>query len=75
MKRSIFLVAAMAFGISMGEVGAVLLFESEGNMTLPLSMFKLIGKYQFDQAQAIGIILLLVMVFIFAMKEKWENLV
>ena len=75
MKRSIFLVAAMAFGISMGEVGAVLLFESEGNMTLPLSMFKLMGKYQFDQAQAIGIILLLVMVFIFAMKEKWENLV
>lgn len=75
MKRAMFLATAMAFGVSMGEVGAILLFESEGNMTLPLSMFKLIGKYQFEQAQAIGVILLLVMVFIFAMKEKWENLV
>ncbi len=72
-KRSIGLAAATGLGVSLGEVGAVLLFESQGRLTLPLWMFKLMGKYQFDEAQALGFILLLMMVVIFMVKEKWES--
>jgi ABC-type Fe3+ transport system permease subunit len=73
-KKSIALAMATSFGISIGEAGAVLLFESQGKTTLSLWLFKLIGKYQFEEAQGVGLILLLFMLLIFTMKEKWENL-
>lgn len=74
-KNSMVLALATSFGFSIGEAGAVLLFESQGKTTLSLFLFKLMGKYQFEEAQAVGLILLVIMILIFIMKEKWENLI
>lgn len=71
-RNSVVLAIATSFGFSIGEAGAVLLFESQGKPTLSLLLFKLMGKYQFEEAQAVGLILLLLMIFIFIMKEKWK---
>lgn len=61
-----------SFGISLGEVGALLLFESQGNPTISILIFKLMGKYHFNEAYSIGIVLLILMALVLALKEKWE---
>jgi thiamine transport system permease protein len=63
-----------ALGFSLGETGAVMLFETQGNVTVPLWMFKLMGRYQFEQAQTVGALLLLVMIAFLVIRKKWESL-
>lgn len=72
LKSALATCLATSFGISLGEVGALLLFEFQGNPTLSILIFKLMGKYHFNEAYSIGIVLLVLMGFILALKEKWE---
>lgn len=73
LKKAVASSLATGIGISLGEVGALLLFESQGQLTFSIWLFKLMGKYQFGEAHAVGILLLLVMGSIFLIKEIWER--
>lgn len=73
LKKSIASSIVTGLGISLGEVGALLLFESSGNATFSIWLFRLMGKYQFGEANAVGVLLLFTMVCIFLVKESWEH--
>ena len=47
--------------VAPGEVGAVLLFLGQDNETLPLWIFRLMGRYQFGEAYGAALLLLLLM--------------
>jgi thiamine transport system permease protein len=74
LRRAISLVWATGVGISLGESGSVLLFESQGRPTLTLWLFKLMGKYRFEEAFTVGLTLLILTASIFWVREKWLNL-
>ena len=73
LKRTLALVLVTGLGVSLGESGAVMLFESQAKTTLPLWLFKLMGKYQFEEAQAVGVVLLALTLIIFGLREKWQS--
>lgn len=72
-KKSMALVFATGIGISLGETASLLLFESQGRLTLPLWLFRLMGTYQFDQAQAVGLVLMVLTILVFGAREKWQS--
>ena len=72
-KKAIVLVFASGIGISLGETASLLLFESQGRLTLPLWLFRLMGTYQFEQAQAVGLILMVLTILVFGVREKWHS--
>lgn len=52
-------VAAVAAGVSLGEVAAVSLFYSENLVPIPLLISRWMGQYRFQEAQALAVFLLI----------------
>jgi ABC-type Fe3+ transport system permease subunit len=73
MKRSLILSALIAAGFSLGEVATVLLFSPAEVQTLSLSIFQAMSRYRFQEAHAMTVILLVVMVLIFGVVGKLEE--
>ncbi len=65
LKRTLGLGLVMALSFSLGEVGAVLLFLGQDNETLPLWIFRLMGRYQFSEAYGAALLLLVMMASLF----------
>jgi len=61
---------AMGFVLSLGDLGAIALFGSQGFQTLPLYLFQLLGSYQMDAAAVAALLLLLLSLGIFTLVEK-----
>jgi thiamine transport system permease protein len=61
LRRALALAAVLALAFSLGELGAVLLFAGEANETLPLWIFRLMGRYRFDDAYGAALLLLCLM--------------
>jgi len=57
-KSAIFVGAAFAFAISIGEMNATILLASENTLTIPIMMYRLIGSYNFIGACALGTVLI-----------------
>lgn len=74
LRRAISLVLVTGVGISLGESSSLLLFESQGRSTITLLLFKMMGKYRFEEAFTVGLILLILTASIFWIREKWLNL-
>ena len=60
---------AQAFGyaalLSLGDMGAIALFGSEGLTTLPLYLFRLLGTYRLEQGSCVAILLILLCLLLF----------
>lgn len=73
MKRALILSGLIATGFSLGEVTTVLLFSPIGVQTLSLSIFQAMSRYRFQEAHAMTVILLGLMVLIFGMVGSLEE--
>lgn len=72
-KSAIFTAMVFAFAISMGEINATLILSSGNITTIPVLMFRLIGSYRFQDACALGTILIIVCFFVFLIKELMQR--
>ena len=50
--------AGLAAALSMGDLGVITLFAGEGQQTLPLAMYRLMGAYQMQAAAGAALLLL-----------------
>ncbi len=66
LKSDIFYVAALAFCISLGDLGVIALFGSQDFATLPWLLFQKMGSYRTDDAAGIALILLVLVLVVFA---------
>jgi len=69
LKSSLISGAIFAFAISMGEVNATLILANSSITTIPVTMYRLIGSYNFGGACALGTILILVCTIVFVSSE------
>ena len=58
--------AALAFCISLGDLGVIALFGSQDFATLPWLLFQKMGSYRTDDAAGIALILLVLVLVVFA---------
>ncbi len=58
-QRPLGFAAGVAAALSMGDLGVIALFASDGQATLPLLMYRLMGSYQMEAAAGVGLILVL----------------
>ena len=65
--------ATFAFAISIGEMNATLMLSRPGTTTLPISIYRLIGSYQFYGACALGTILMLICLLAFIAIDKFDG--
>ncbi len=73
LKSSLISGAIFAFAISMGEVNATLILSSSSIVTIPVTMYRLIGSYNFGGACALGTILIIVCAIVFISSEYMKN--
>ncbi len=73
LKSALISGAIFAFAISMGEVNATLILASSSITTIPVTMYRLIGSYNFGGACALGTILILVCTIVFVSSEYLKN--
>jgi len=64
-RRSVGYVAALAFCFSLGDVGVIALFGSEGFTTLPWYLYSLMGSYRMDEAAGVALVLTVLSVAVF----------
>jgi len=62
-----------SFAISMGEVNATLVLSEGRISTLPILIYRLIGSYNYRGACALGTMLVLVTLIVFALSEQIEK--
>lgn len=58
LRGALGLVIALSISYSLGEMGSLLLFYSSGMETLSTEVYRRMGRYDFDSAYAIGVVLL-----------------
>ncbi len=69
-RRELGFAAALAAALSVGDLGVVALFGSEGFRTLPWLLYERSGRYQSEEAAAIALALLLLSLAFFAGIER-----
>ncbi|MCF6321153.1 MAG: thiamine/thiamine pyrophosphate ABC transporter permease ThiP [Rhizobiaceae bacterium] len=70
LKSDITYVAALAFCFSLGDLGVIALFGSEEFRTLPWLLYQKFGSYRTDDASAIALVLLLIVITVFTFAQK-----
>lgn len=73
LKPNLMIALLLSLGLSLGETGSLLLFESQGMNLVSLSIYKAMGSYRFEEASALGFVLMMLMGLVFWMVGKWEN--
>lgn len=73
LRRSVALALVLGLAFSLGEVGAVLLFLGQETETLPLWIFRLMGRYEFGQAYGVSLLLLTVLIALFWIVGRLEG--
>ena len=65
---------AFSFALSLGEVNATLMLSSGNVETIPVLIYRMIGSYDYQGAAALGTVLLLLALIVFAAGEmKWRK--
>ena len=62
--------AGIAAALSMGDLGVIALFGAPDAGTLPLELFRLMGSYRTDDAQAAAVLLLVLSFGLFAILDR-----
>lgn len=57
-RRPLGFAAGLAAALSMGDLGVITLFAGQGQETLPLAMYRLMGAYQMQEAAGAALVLL-----------------
>lgn len=70
-RRPIGFAAGLAAALSMGDLGVITLFAGEGEATLPLTMFRLMGAYRMEEAAAAALLLLGLSFALYAVCDRW----
>ncbi len=65
LRRPLGFAAGLAAALSMGDLGVIALFAGEGEATLPLAMYRLMGSYQMDAAAGAALLLLVLSLVMF----------
>lgn len=63
--------AGLSAALSMGDLGVIALFAGQGQETLPLTMYRLMGAYRTDAAAAAGLVLIGAALALFWAFDKW----
>jgi thiamine transport system permease protein len=71
-RGPLFGVFSLILGGALGEVGAVSLFYNEGRVPLPLLIFRWMGQYQFEKAQAVSLLLMILSTGLIALGTVYE---
>lgn len=64
-RRPLGFAAGLTAALSMGDLGVIALFATEGQATLPLLMYQLMGSYRSDQSAAAALVLLVLSLGLF----------
>lgn len=73
-RRPLGFAAGLAAALSMGDLGVITLFAGDGQATLPLAMFRLMGSYQVDAAAGAGLLLLSISLALFWVFDRGGRL-
>ena len=63
--------AGLAAALSMGDLGVIALFAGEGEETLPLAMYRLMGAYRMDAAASAALLLVALSFAAFWFCDSW----
>jgi len=70
LESSLFSAAAFAFALSVGEMNATLTLSGGSFPTLPITIYRLIGSYQFHRASALGTVLIVLCAVAFLLLDR-----
>jgi thiamine transport system permease protein len=73
LKKPLVLAFSFAMALSLGDLGVIALFGSEGLTTLPLLLFKSLGSYRTDDARGLALILSLMCFIVLYGAEKYAG--
>jgi thiamine transport system permease protein len=59
-RRPLGFATGLAAALSMGDLGVIALFAGQGEETLPLAMYRLMGAYRMEAAAGAGLVLLFI---------------
>lgn len=71
LRPSVGFAAGLSLALSMGNLGVIALFASEGQATLPLLMAQLMGAYRMEAAAGVGLVTLVLAFGLFWLCDRW----
>ncbi|WP_108813276.1 thiamine/thiamine pyrophosphate ABC transporter permease ThiP [Loktanella sp. Alg231-35] len=69
-RRPLGFATGLAAALSMGDLGVIALFAGQGEETLPLAMYRLMGAYQMQTAASAGLVLLVISFALFWLCDR-----
>lgn len=63
--------AGLAAALSLGDLGVITLFAGDGQATLPLAMYRLMGAYRMEAAAGAALLLLALSLIAFWLCDRW----
>ena len=69
-RRPLGFATGLAAALSMGDLGVIALFAGQGEETLPLAMYRLMGAYRMETAASAGLLLLVISFALFWLCDR-----
>ncbi len=73
LKKDVAYVAALAFCFSLGDMGVIALFGSDEFKTLPWLLYQKFGSYRTQDASAIALVLLILIIVVFSLTQVMSD--
>ncbi len=70
-RRPLGMAVGLAAALAMGDLGVITLFASDQGGTLPLQVWRLMGAYRTDQAEAAALLLTVLSFAVFILFDLW----
>ena len=70
-RRPLGFAAGLAAALSMGDLGVIALFAGQGEETLPLAMYRLMGAYRMETAASAALLLVGLSLTLFWLCDRW----
>ena len=61
---------AFALVLSLGDMGVIALFGSQGMVSLPLYLFQLIGNYRLEEGACVAVVLIILCLLLFVLSSR-----
>ncbi|KQI73525.1 ABC transporter permease [Loktanella sp. 5RATIMAR09] len=71
LRRPLGFAAGLAAALSMGDLGVIALFAGQGQETLPLAMYRLMGAYRMETAASAALLLVVLSFALFWICDRW----
>jgi thiamine transport system permease protein len=71
LRRPLGFAAGLAAALSMGDLGVIALFAGQGQETLPLAMYRLMGAYRMETAASAALLLVALSFALFWLCDRW----